>query len=50
MYGDIILQLIGEFQRYFPRNLQHSVGMLKLQIGIRMFVSVSQSRVTRDVN
>ena len=30
MYGDIILQLIREFQRYFPRNLQHSVRMLKI--------------------
>ena len=37
MYGDIILQLIREFQRYFPRE-------------IRMFVSVSQSQVTRDVD
>ena len=50
MYDDIILQLIREFQRYFPRNLEHSVGMLKLQRGIRMFVSVSQSQVTRDVD
>ena len=40
MYGDIILQLIREFQRHFPRNLRHSVGM---------FVLVSQSQVTRDV-
>ena len=23
-------QLIREFQRYFPRNLEHSVGMLKI--------------------
>ena len=30
MYGDIILQLIREFQRKFPRNLRHSVGMLKI--------------------
>ena len=27
MYGEIILQLIREFQRDFPRKLQHSVGM-----------------------
>ena len=32
MYGDIILQLICEFQEYFPRHLQHSVGMLKITI------------------
>ena len=49
MYGDIILQLIREFQRHFPRNLRHSVGMLKIT-GIRMFVLVSQSQVTRDVD
>ena len=30
MYGDIILQLIREFQRHFPRNLRHSVGMLNI--------------------
>ena len=30
MYGEIILQLIREFQRDFPRKLQHSVGMLKV--------------------
>ena len=30
VYGDIILQLIREFQRYFSRNLQHSIGMLKI--------------------
>ena len=30
MYGDVILQLIRKFQRHFPRNLQHSVGMLKI--------------------
>ena len=30
MYGDIILQLIHEFQRQFPRNLRHSVGMSKI--------------------
>ena len=28
MYGDIILELIHEFQKHFPRNLRHSVGML----------------------
>ena len=33
MYGDIILQLIREFQRYFPRNLELSVGMLKITKG-----------------
>ena len=33
MYGDIILQLIREFQRYFPRNFEHSVGMLKITKG-----------------
>ena len=30
MYGEIMLQLIREFQRDFPRKLQHSVGMLKV--------------------
>ena len=30
MYGEIILQLFREFQRDFPRKLQHSVGMLKV--------------------
>ena len=30
MYGDIIVQLIREFQRYFPRNFQHPIGMLKI--------------------
>ena len=30
MYGEIILQLIREFQRDFQRNLQHPVGMLKV--------------------
>ena len=30
MYGEIILQLIREFQRGFPIKLQHSVGMLKV--------------------
>ena len=30
MYGEIILQLIREFQRDFPGKLQHSVGMLKV--------------------
>ena len=30
MYGEISLQLIREFQRDFPRKLQHSVGMLKV--------------------
>ena len=30
VYGDIILHLIREFQRYFPRNLRHSVGMSKI--------------------
>ena len=30
MYGEIILQLIREFQRDFPRKLQHFVGMLKV--------------------
>ena len=30
MYGEIILQLIREFQRGFLRKLQHSVGMLKV--------------------
>ena len=30
MHGDIVLQLIGEFQRYFPKNLEHSVGMLNI--------------------
>ena len=30
MYGEIILQLIRESQRDFPRKLQHSVGMLKV--------------------
>ena len=29
-YGEIILQLIREFQRDFPRKLQHSVGTLKV--------------------
>ena len=29
MYGDVVLRLIREFQRDFPRNLQHSVGMFK---------------------
>ena len=48
MYGEIILQLIREFQRDFSRNLQHSVGML--QRGIRMLVSNSQIQVTRDVD
>ena len=30
MYGKIIWQLIGEFQRDFLRKLQHPVGMLKV--------------------
>ena len=30
MYGDIILQLIREFQRHFPRNGQHSVVTSKI--------------------
>ena len=30
MYGEIILQLIRELQRDFPRKLQHSVGMLRV--------------------
>ena len=30
MYGEIILQLIREFQRDFPRKCQHSIGMLKV--------------------
>ena len=34
MYSEIILQLIREFQRDFPRKLQESVGMLKVTKGI----------------
>ena len=30
MYGEIILRLIREFRRDFPRKLQESVGMLKV--------------------
>ena len=30
MYGEIIYQLIREFQSDSPRKLQHSVGMLKV--------------------
>ena len=30
MCGEIILQLIREFQRDIPRKLQHSIGMLKV--------------------
>ena len=30
MYGKIIWQLIGEFQRDFLRKLQHPVGTLKV--------------------
>ena len=30
MNGEIILQLIREFQRDLPRKPQHSVGMLKV--------------------
>ena len=30
MYAEIILQLIGEFQRDFPRKFQHPNGMLKV--------------------
>ena len=30
MHGEIILQLIPKFQRDFPRNLHHSVRMLKV--------------------
>ena len=42
MDGEIVLQLIHDFQRDFPRNLQHSVGLLK--------VTNLQIRVTRDVD
>ena len=30
MYDKIILQLICEIQRDFPRKLQHSIGILKV--------------------
>ena len=30
MYGEIVWQLIREFQSDFPRKRQHSVGMLKV--------------------
>ena len=30
VYGEIILQSIHDFQRDFTRNVQHSVGMLKV--------------------
>ena len=30
MYGENILQLIRDFQRDFPINLLHCVGMLKV--------------------
>ena len=30
MYGEIILQLIQDFQRDFLKNLQHSVQMLEV--------------------
>ena len=39
MYGEIILQLIREFQRDFPRKLQHSVGMLKVTKRIKGYVA-----------
>ena len=44
MYDDIILQLIHEFQRYFPRNLEHSVGMLKItkrNLNVRFSFAIS---------
>ena len=37
MYGEIIFQLIGEFRRDFPRELQESVGMLKVTERISNF-------------
>ena len=30
VYGEIILQLICDFQRDFPRNFQYSIGILKV--------------------
>ena len=30
MYGEIILQLIREFERDLPRKLQESIGTLKV--------------------
>ena len=37
MRGEIILQLIGEFQRDFSRKRQYSVGMLKVTKRISNF-------------
>ena len=37
MYGEIIWQLIREFQSDFSRKLQYSVGMLKVAKGISNF-------------
>ena len=50
MYGEIIFQLIGEFQRDFPRKRHIPLECRKLQRGFRMSISVSQIQVTREVD
>ena len=45
MYGEIILQLIREFQRDFLSKLQHSVGTLKVT---KRISNVHFSFVTSD--
>ena len=52
VYGKIILQFIHEFQRDFPRKLQHSVGLLKvtnLRV-FQMFISVLRPQVMPEVD
>ena len=51
VYGEIILQLVRQFQRNGLRNLLNiPLECWKLQRGFRMFVSNSQIQVTRDVD